>query len=239
MDAGEMSDTRSSLEQARLEAAVRSGGTSSGVIHNTALAQALRAQPDPRDVLDFGSGVGGFLPDLAAAFPNARLFGVDIMARPVGLDASVGWEEADLNQATPFPDQSFDLIFTVEVIEHLENPRHVMRELHRLLRPGGVLILTTPNPTSVRSVVQMALRGHFALFDDANYPAHIMAVTPVELRRIASEVGYKELRLFFTDRGHIPKFLRWTWQEVPLLGPLMKGARFSDNYGAVLRKAAE
>lgn len=231
-----MLEATATLEQARLEAAARSGGTSSQGIHQIALEQGLKVQPHARDVLDFGSGAGQFLPGLAASFPLARLAAVDIMPRPADVAPEVRWERADLNASTPFPDESFDLIFAVEVIEHLENPRHVLRELHRLLTPGGVLVLTTPNPTSIRSVAQMALRGHFALFDDANYPAHIMAVTPVELRRIASETKFENCRFFYTDRGHVPKFLRWTWQQTPLVGRVLKGARFSDNYGATLRK---
>ena len=51
----------------------------------------------------------------------------------------------DANRALPFPDRSFDLIWCSEVLEHLVNPAFSSREFRRVLKPGGHLILTTPN----------------------------------------------------------------------------------------------
>lgn len=51
----------------------------------------------------------------------------------------------DANKDLPFEDNSFDLIWCSEVIEHLEDPFHFKKEADRLLKPGGMLALTTPN----------------------------------------------------------------------------------------------
>jgi SAM-dependent methyltransferase len=51
----------------------------------------------------------------------------------------------DVNRGLPFPDASFDLIWCSEVIEHLDSPETFVRECNRTLRPGGKLVLTTPN----------------------------------------------------------------------------------------------
>jgi len=51
----------------------------------------------------------------------------------------------------PYDDASFDYVISVETIEHLENPWHFLRELSRILKPDGVLILTTPNINSISS----------------------------------------------------------------------------------------
>lgn len=66
----------------------------------------------------------------------------------VSVDVEPGFTqclEIDANQPLPFPDESFDLVWSSEVIEHLEQPQRVLAELRRVLRPGGDIILTTPN----------------------------------------------------------------------------------------------
>jgi len=51
----------------------------------------------------------------------------------------------DLNKELPFKSKSYSLLTCVEVIEHIENPWQLIREMHRILKPGGYLILSTPN----------------------------------------------------------------------------------------------
>ncbi|MCB9554160.1 MAG: class I SAM-dependent methyltransferase [Myxococcales bacterium] len=51
----------------------------------------------------------------------------------------------DANAPLPFPDAAFDLVWSSEVIEHLEDPAASLAELRRVTRPGGDIILTTPN----------------------------------------------------------------------------------------------
>lgn len=51
----------------------------------------------------------------------------------------------DVNEGLPFPDESFDLIWCSEVIEHLLSPEAFIEECERTLKPGGKLVLTTPN----------------------------------------------------------------------------------------------
>jgi len=53
--------------------------------------------------------------------------------------------QIDANKPLPFPDESFDLIWSSEVIEHLEQPGATLDELRRVTRPGGHIVLTTPN----------------------------------------------------------------------------------------------
>jgi 2-polyprenyl-3-methyl-5-hydroxy-6-metoxy-1,4-benzoquinol methylase len=64
-----------------------------------------------------------------------------------------------LNLDLPLPDEAFDCAVLQEVIEHLDNHAHVVREFQRILRPGGWWVLTTPNATGVRSRVHYLLTG--------------------------------------------------------------------------------
>ena len=68
-------------------------------------------------------------------------------------------EGVDLTRALPYPDESFDLVVLTEVIEHLENHRAALTEVARVLRPGGHLILTTPNIMRLDSRLGFMLSG--------------------------------------------------------------------------------
>ena len=64
------------------------------------------------------------------------------------IDLEPGFEgclQVDVDQGLPFADNSFDLLWCSEVIEHLADPAHALGEFRRVVRPGGDLILTTPN----------------------------------------------------------------------------------------------
>lgn len=51
----------------------------------------------------------------------------------------------DVESGLPFGDKSFDLVWCTEVIEHLNNPKFLLQEIKRVIKPGGVAVLTTPN----------------------------------------------------------------------------------------------
>jgi SAM-dependent methyltransferase len=77
----------------------------------------------------------------------------------------------------PCPDSSFDAVFCVEGIEHLENRYAFLREACRVLRPGGALVLTTPNILSLRSRVRFLGSGFFhkdprPLNESGRHPLH-------------------------------------------------------------------
>ena len=226
------------IEDARMFAANQSGGISSSVIYDAVLDAAAAAQPAPNSILDFGSGSGQLLPLLRQRFPGASLNAADIMAAAANLLPGVKWTQADLNADVPIAAASFDLIVAAEVIEHLENPRALLREFARMLRPGGVAIVSTPNTRSLRSLITFAMRGHHAQFDDSNYPAHITPMAEIDFLRCGNEAGLTLDRFFYTDRGTIPKLLNHYWQDLPLVGSRFRGRAYSDNFGAIYRKSA-
>lgn len=79
--------------------------------------------------------------------------------------AGVEIREVNLNKdPLPFPDSSFDIITCSEVVEHLDNYRRLLAEMHRVARPGGLVVVTTPNVINLKSRVKNLWSGFPDLF---------------------------------------------------------------------------
>ena len=105
------------------------------------MAQLVAAR-SPQSVLDVGCGGGQLLLELARSGP-ARLVGVD--AGALELPARIEYRQADITERLPAADAEFDAVVLGEVIEHVPHPDSLLREIRRVLAPGGVLVLSTPN----------------------------------------------------------------------------------------------
>ena len=158
----------------------------------------------------------------------------DIMRAPADLTGKAEWIEQDLNVPVPGHDASFDVVVAAEVIEHLENPRFMIREIFRLLRPGGTAIVSTPNNESWRSLIALVVRGHFVEFGESGYPAHITALVGKDLARMLQEASFLPASLEFTNSGGLPGSPSVRWQQISF--GLLKGRRYSDNILAIARK---
>ncbi len=102
-------------------------------------------------VLEIGCRDGGlrrFLP------PDVRYQGMDIAPEFAAADILI----RDVSDGLPFPDASFDHVFCIEVLEHVPNPYGALTEIRRVLRPGGVLTLSVPNPYHFKELIWNALR---------------------------------------------------------------------------------
>lgn len=181
--------------------ALRSMGRSDHAIH-AAVARALDERGARGELLvDVGCGNGHLWPHVRGRF--ARCTGVDLV-RYEGLPGEVEFVRAELNgEGLPLGDACADAVVSVETIEHLENPRAFMRELVRVARPGGWVVVTTPNQLSFLSLLTLVVKRRHAAFQDAHYPAHLTALLEVDLRRIAAECGLRETAVEYTRRGRV------------------------------------
>ena len=103
-----------------------------------------------KEVLDAGCGLGYGLEIIAAA-GAASVTGVDLDPQAVAeAEKRFGEHAAAIRQGDlrelPLDDDSFDLVICFEAIEHVEGPEKALAELRRVLRPDGVLIISSPNP---------------------------------------------------------------------------------------------
>ena len=124
--------------------------------------------PDSR-VLDLGAGRGHMARRVARWFeeralpPAERMLAVDVMTE--GFQAAeVPYRALDLNEPLPFPDASWDLVYSIEVFEHLRRPYDVLQECHRVLKPGGCLVVSTPNILHLQSRLRFFFTGFFDLY---------------------------------------------------------------------------
>lgn len=107
-----------------------------------------------KEVLEIGCGRGGFACWLATQpYSPRKLVAADYSSAAVEMAADFASEsditnikfiQADI-QNIPFQDDHFDTVISCETIEHVPDPYHAVRELIRVLKPGGRLYLTTPN----------------------------------------------------------------------------------------------
>jgi SAM-dependent methyltransferase len=102
----------------------------------------------------------------------------------------------------PYPDDSFELVLFCEILEHLPaDPVHALAEIHRVLRPGGFLVLTTPNATRTDRLAAM-LRGENVyehLSGYGTYGRHNRLYTAAELGRLLAALGYEVEKLMALD----------------------------------------
>jgi 2-polyprenyl-3-methyl-5-hydroxy-6-metoxy-1,4-benzoquinol methylase len=161
-------------------------GTETEAAHR---ARYLWARPlaAGRDVLDAGCGVG-YGTAILAAGGAASALGVDVSAHAIATaraDAGGGarFEVADIERLD-VSDDSFDLITCFEVIEYVEHPELALDELRRVLRPGGLLLFSSPN----RAVYPPGNRWHANEYTSAEIEASLR-------RRFAEVAMYRQQAL--------------------------------------------
>jgi SAM-dependent methyltransferase len=200
------------------------------------IRRALRASGAPRGtLLDVGCGRGelyGWVRD-----DCTRYVGVDVV-RHEGFPEGAELVLMNLDTGSvPLPDGVADVVVCAETIEHVENPRLLVRDLARLARPGGYLFVTTPNQLSLASVLCLLGRGQFQWFQASPglYPAHITALLPIDLERIAAECGLEDIAIDYSGTGRVP-FSARPWPAGVGAAHGARGRLFSDNVLVRARK---
>jgi len=159
------------------------------------LFHQLSGDVDPRDfinippgarVLDYGCGQAGYLADFHDQ--GIAITGAEISAHLVEACRSNGLNVQKVNDFShiPFQDQSFDIVYLMQVFEHLRDPHGFMRELARILKTDGLLYLALPNTASFWRKVfgRHWLSGWFP-------PYHLFLYDRPSLEKIANLHGFE------------------------------------------------
>lgn len=144
-------------------------------------------------VCDLGCG-------LEAAFLD---YAADRIATGVGVDDQVEdgvrgrWQRvrADLRSPLPLPDESFDHVVMLAVLEHLTEPEKVLREAHRILAFGGSLIMTWPS--SMVDPILRVLHGLHLVSDEMESDEHQKRIPVKTLQEMLQRIGFQK----FIHRG--------------------------------------
>jgi SAM-dependent methyltransferase len=151
----------------------------SGLIFEKALLEAEGIRPDSvRDVLDVGCGTGRLLVGWHCDDSRRRLLGVDIDAELIAwnrdhLRGVAEWKLGTLSPTPDLPDHAFDLVQLVSVFTHLslECQREWVVATRRLLRPGGIALVTLHGDTYARLLLDPVARDSFERTGYVELPA--------------------------------------------------------------------
>ena len=169
---------------------------------------AALAPPHPVDVLDVG---GGQLALMCTKLWNDHGVVADLPGPHLLFMAAHGVETIQWNlcKGDNAPATKFDFVFFSEVIEHLPVPGYiVLKRLRSVLRPGGVIICTTPNLYRLRNVVYMALGRR--IFDYFQYPdeevalSHVLEYSRDHLDWQFKKAGFTQCRVEYSQMHHLP-----------------------------------
>jgi 2-polyprenyl-3-methyl-5-hydroxy-6-metoxy-1,4-benzoquinol methylase len=160
-------------------------------VHEYAVALVQQALPEGGRVLEVGAGCGALALRLREA-------GFDVV--PTDLDPPHEWiHRLDLDHPE-WTDETrgpFDMVVCVETLEHVENPRQVLRSIRALLRDGDRLLVSTPNVTHPHSLLKTVLRGAPVFFGPKHYyqPGHITMLPDWMLTEHVRQAGFDRIEL--------------------------------------------
>ncbi len=173
-------------------------------LHNKVI-KILENQPRTR-LLDLGTGEGNLA-------KQAKDKGFEVIAQDADQSrfrykGEIEFRQGDLNnEDLPFEEKSFDCVVMLEVIEHLKNPYFVLREINRVLKAEGVLILSTPNILNLKSRLRFLFEGTYDYFREPPlelsafskhnlFNIHLFAYKYPELEYILFDTGFKTEKIF-------------------------------------------
>ena len=163
-------------------------------------------------VLNVGAvgGIEGYLPGGREEWLHHRLcnvareiVGIDIDKVGIAYAAKYGVEITEANCEAMDLDRRFDVIVMSDVIEHLNAPARALQVLMRHLNHGGRLVITTPNPTDLGSVLRAILGRDMSVYYD-----HSVCFMPEHIQAMCNRFGYRLSGVYFF--GHVDRRSRAT-----------------------------
>lgn len=137
-------------------------------------------------------------------------------------------------------DHKFDAVVAIEIVEHLENPFRFVRECAKLLKPGGLLFITSPNVESVHSRLIFFYTGRLNSFGayETVRPAHITPIFKWKMDMLLNEAGFEYVREEFDEQifaAGANLRVRLSEKIARLIAPFVKGSKGGNGRIVVAR----
>jgi methionine biosynthesis protein MetW len=185
-------------------------------------------------ILDIGCGDGSFIIKFKK---HCETFGVDISQNAINMakEAGINAYQADVSsERLPFQDEYLDIIYMGDVIEHLTNPDFAIKEVARVLKPDGFLVLSTPNLASWLNRLLLLL-GMQPLFSEVSTAktfgrgpksydfcpvGHLRIFTYKALKEFLTYYHFNIVKVKGANYEGLPKVLNnidWIFSKIPSL----------------------
>lgn len=160
--------------------------------------KASRLVPYCNTLLDVGCGTG-----IIAHFIKGKVkkvYGIDISKKDLekAKERGIITTAVDFNSKSfPFKTNFFDSITCLDVIEHVLDPRVVLKEMYRVLKKDGILILSTPNIRFSNHIYDLAIKGIFpkTSIDESFYDGgHVHFFTYKDMTELLKNAGFKDIQ---------------------------------------------
>lgn len=137
-------------------------------------------------ILDIGCGIGYFLEE--AKKRNWKVYGSELADKAINIcvEKGIQMHKGDLNQSN-WDAESFDVITSFELVEHISYPKNVIISAINLLRKGGILYITTPN---FNSIVRRRLKAKWSVIA---FPEHVSYFTKKSMNFVMTNIGFRKL----------------------------------------------
>lgn len=169
------------------------------------IQEALKEIKGGGRMLDIGCGDGALCQCIIDRYENIHGIDHSDIALRRARENGVSTTRVDLNKGSlPFLSQVFDMVTCLDVIEHVFDPVKLVKEIHRILKSNGILIMTTPNIRFVDHVKKLLIDGQFPKTsrDEGIYHGgHLCYFTFEDLRTLLLENNFSIL----VDRGYDEK----------------------------------
>lgn len=148
-------------------------------------------------ILDIGCGNGSYLSDIKNKIKNSSCFGIEISKDAINLckDKRIKLVLGDMEDI-PFEDEKFDKVFSLGVIEHTNNTQKVIKEIARVTKPDGIILITIPNKFSFFHITKnyKMLIGTWDIGIEKSFTIHQLSKL---LKKEGLTLTYAEIRPHF------------------------------------------